>query len=1266
MQFPLRHVSIRVPWHDAGWNGTVCGCPTLNTACLKLKNIAAKKDDKAEEEIAGKSLQDLHPDQYPPCVKERATFMAPFAFERMHAHPYARPDSGTHAHFQPTPLRYPAYTAAGLPFRWLMKSFVFNDEGKNARSLVEDFPLEDIDRSYEPELGFESSWLQDYRNHQTLLDCFWNHIRPQESLVFFYAKQVPLVEDTGRRVIVGVGQVRGVGKLTEYKYDVAAAKAPIRSLLWERMVEHSIRPDFEDGFLLPYHEALAKSEGGMKFDPADVVAFAPEDRFTEFSYATEHLGPDAAISALLSCRTALERSAELFGYDKRRQDAWIDKQIGRLWRLRGAFPGLGAVLAADGLEMGNFIGLLLQEKAGEAGNPWKLWDETVADPNRHLPASLAANLDKTIRKSWQYKSAERRQFLDLLSRMDLSSEQAEILANPEIRAEHGILETDADFIANPYLIYESTRLTNWGVGVGTVDRGVLPARFVRDKFPLPGAEPVSTAVDARRLRALVVRELENAALQGDTLQARAAVVLALRERTDDPDERRTAVSGDLLTVAEAETFGEVVRLVSMYDGSMAYQLDRFMTVGELIRSTVQKRTGPAAKRHNVKANWRGELDSSLGALTGSAEEREKEQLAREEKTNALAELAAARFSVLIGPAGTGKTTLLSVLCSHPEIAAGRILLLAPTGKARVRMESVARKAGIQQMEAATLAQFLSRTTPKRYDGNTQRYCVTGATGEKKARTVIVDECSMLTEEMLGALFDALDGVQRLILVGDPRQLPPSVAGRPFADIISYLAPANIEAQFPRVGPSYAALTVPRRQGAGERDDLQLASWFGGGASGPGEDQVFEILTGQRTSETIRFVRWDSPEELTTALPAVLADALQFNSELHEWQSFALSLGGVLDNNGSAWFNTKYKDKPGSGIAAESWQILSPVRQQPWGVNVLNHLIQLRYKGLQIEQARKVNGYRSIPPPRGEQQIIYGSKVINNRNWTVPAGRIYPNDDRSRGYLANGEIGMVVGHRKTKARSFKPDNLEIEFATQPGLTVKYYPSDFSDEGESGLELAYALTIHKAQGSEFETVILVLPRSPLMLSRELLYTALTRQKTRVVVLHQGSAIDLHRLSGEEFSATAVRLTNLFSSPRPVAVGKRFLEDRLIHRTSRGEAVRSKSEVIIANLLHAHGLAYHYEIPLELGGAIKYPDFTIEDDNTGQTYYWEHCGMLHDPAYRRRWEAKLDWYADHGILPSTENGGGSNGTLIITKDDATGGIDSYEITEILKTLF
>jgi hypothetical protein len=321
---------------------------------------------------------------------------------------------------------------------------------------------------------------------------------------------------------------------------------------------------------------------------------------------------------------------------------------------------------------------------------------------------------------------------------------------------------------------------------------------------------------------------------------------------------------------------------------------------------------------------------------------------------------------------------------------------------------------------------------------------------------------------------------------------------------------------------------------------------------------------------------------------------------------------------------------------------------------------LRYKGLQIGKARNPGKYRSIPKPMGDNQIIYGDKVINNRNWSVSKKRIYP-EPASNGYLANGEIGVVVGHRRTQKRNWFPDYLEIEFSTQVGHIFKFWGSDFDDDGEASLELAYALTVHKAQGSEFEVVFLVLPRSPQMLTRELLYTALTRQKQKVIVLHQGSATDLQRLSAERYSATATRLTNLFGPPRPVAVGDTFLEDRLIHRTSRGEAVRSKSEVIIANLLHAKGIDYHYEHPLELGGVVKYPDFTIEDDDAGITYLWEHCGMLHDPAYRRRWEEKQQWYRTHGILP-LEQGGGPKGTLIVTRDQPDGGIDSAGISVLI----
>jgi hypothetical protein len=109
-----------------------------------------------------------------------------------------------------------------------------------------------------------------------------------------------------------------------------------------------------------------------------------------------------------------------------------------------------------------------------------------------------------------------------------------------------------------------------------------------------------------------------------------------------------------------------------------------------------------------------------------------------------------------------------------------------------------------------------------------------------------------------------------------------------------------------------------------------------------------------------------------------------------------------------------------------------------------------------------------------------------------------------------------------------------------------------------------------------------------------------------------------------------------------------------------------VIIANLLHGRGIGYRYEEPLEIDGLVKYPDFTIEDDDAGVTYYWEHCGMLGDPGYRRRWKEKQEWYHTHNIWPPGEGSGASKGTLIITRDEPDGGIDSHGINKLIKTLF
>ena len=134
MSYPLRHISIRVPWHDTAWDGRVCAAPRLNGACVKLKGIAEKRDDDAEESVAGSSIRDLPQAKWPSCIVERAGFMAPFEYVREADHPYNRGPDTIHGHFKRTPLRHPPYAAAAVPFAWMLR--------ESMEALAEDYELD--------------------------------------------------------------------------------------------------------------------------------------------------------------------------------------------------------------------------------------------------------------------------------------------------------------------------------------------------------------------------------------------------------------------------------------------------------------------------------------------------------------------------------------------------------------------------------------------------------------------------------------------------------------------------------------------------------------------------------------------------------------------------------------------------------------------------------------------------------------------------------------------------------------------------------------------------------------------------------------------------------------------------------------------------------------------------------------------------------------------------------------------------------------------
>ena len=287
------------------------------------------------------------------------------------------------------------------------------------------------------------------------------------------------------------------------------------------------------------------------------------------------------------------------------------------------------------------------------------------------------------------------------------------------------------------------------------------------------------------------------------------------------------------------------------------------------------------------------IDATLAAYDPNDE---AEDRARIEKAAGLAELYSSPLSVLIGPAGTGKTTLLRALVE--QLPGDRMVLLAPTGKARVQL---ATKVG-GGVTTATLASFLRLSG--RYDE--QRYLVLDEHATREdANLVVIDEASMLTEEMLAATLDAFRSIKRLVFVGDPRQLPPIGPGRPFVNLVNELRPDDFAGPA-RVGPSYVELRVPRRQlpgdasgaaetVAGQRADLDLASWFADGDLSVDADQIWHELAANPDQGTVRYEPWNGRaviDVLTEALAAELdlSDIDGLNDVSGQEASFALTYG----------------------------------------------------------------------------------------------------------------------------------------------------------------------------------------------------------------------------------------------------------------------------------------------------------------------------------------------------------------------------------------
>ena len=375
------------------------------------------------------------------------------------------------------------------------------------------------------------------------------------------------------------------------------------------------------------------------------------------------------------------------------------------------------------------------------------------------------------------------------------------------------------------------------------------------------------------------------------------------------------------------------------------------------------------------------------------------------------ELAAGHHVMVVtGGPGTGKTTTMSGILELYDLLGLKTFLAAPTGRAAKRLSECTGR------EAVTIHRLLE----SQYDPESGGMLFFRDEAEPlKADALIVDEASMVDLMLMSALLRAMRPGCRLILVGDPDQLPSVGAGNVFSDVIrSGCVPV-------------VRLTEIFRQA---RESLIVMNAH---AVNAGKEPVLNV-----TDKDFFFLRRQSGESLVQTIKDLCSTRLPQN--MH--------------------------------IPVPEIQVLTPTRKGICGTANLNKQLQ-----------EVLN-----PPGNGKRERIFGDfcyregdRVMQIRNnydiiWTVSG------TNRSGTGIFNGDIGVI------KAIDHAAQTMTVVFDDEKEAA-------YSFEQFSELEPAYAMTVHKSQGSEYRAVVLAaLGGNPYLLTRSILYTAITRARELLVVV------------------------------------------------------------------------------------------------------------------------------------------------------------------------
>jgi hypothetical protein len=296
---------------------------------------------------------------------------------------------------------------------------------------------------------------------------------------------------------------------------------------------------------------------------------------------------------------------------------------------------------------------------------------------------------------------------------------------------------------------------------------------------------------------------------------------------------------------------------------------------------------------------------------------------------------------------------------------------------------------------------------------------------------------------------------------------------------------------------------------------------------------------------------------------------------------------------------------------EAINIIAPYRHKPSGVDNINLIVQETLRGKEIVDKWNKWGY------------VFNDKVLQVRNKTYYAYNHLSKEEKNKNeeyYVPNGTLGYVFPK--------KNDKVQLKFPKDYDKYSFYLSKKQTNEM---IELGYATSVHKAQGSQFNVTIIIIPAEDSdFLDREMLYTGLTRSTDIQIILIQKDLTILKSRLWLGKSEMVKRNSSLFSTSKgiPPKEFEKYKPENLIHEVLPETFVRSYAEKKISEALVKNEIDFYYEKPLIArdSKSFKLPDFTFKYRR--KEYYWEHHGMMNDFDYVQRTEKKRRWYIENGF--------------------------------------